>query len=167
MRTHSRSDICGERNHERFNCEPLASSKQSRRQWSQQVQRLSVYGQASLVRLDCRSLQRGQRGLVTRPEARMPQHSYLSVSGMACRCRFRVADFLRSGVAQGLSGPDPTVNSHFLDNRPVLRRELSESYSLRFRATSSPCVHSRSGAARQLSWPRTACTHKSRLFGNR
>jgi hypothetical protein len=32
--------ICGERHHERFNCEPLASSAQSRRQWSQQVQRL-------------------------------------------------------------------------------------------------------------------------------
>ena len=31
--------ICGERNHERFNCEPLASSAHSRRQWSQQVQR--------------------------------------------------------------------------------------------------------------------------------
>ncbi len=32
--------ICGERNHERFNCEPLASSAHSRRQRSQQVQRL-------------------------------------------------------------------------------------------------------------------------------
>jgi hypothetical protein len=32
--------ICGERNHERFICGPLASSAQSRRQWSQQVQRL-------------------------------------------------------------------------------------------------------------------------------
>jgi hypothetical protein len=35
-----RRRICGERNHERFNCEPWASSAQSRRQWSQQVQRL-------------------------------------------------------------------------------------------------------------------------------
>jgi putative tryptophan/tyrosine transport system substrate-binding protein len=28
----------GERNHERFNCDPLASSAHSRRQWSQQTQ---------------------------------------------------------------------------------------------------------------------------------
>src|SRR5262249_45752770 len=45
-------------------CEPLASSAHSRRQWSQQVQRLSALpGQATPARLDCRSLQRGQRGL--------------------------------------------------------------------------------------------------------
>ena len=56
--------LCGERNHERFNCEPLASSAQSRRQWSQQVQRLpALFGQA-LAGLDCRSLQRGQRGVL-------------------------------------------------------------------------------------------------------
>src|SRR5262249_35328670 len=42
MRTHSRSDICGERNHERFNCDPLASSAHSRRQWSQQTQLISA-----------------------------------------------------------------------------------------------------------------------------
>src|SRR5262249_29802673 len=45
-----------ERDHERFNCEPLASSAHSRRQWSQQVQRLSALpGQATPARLDCRS----------------------------------------------------------------------------------------------------------------
>jgi hypothetical protein len=38
--TIARRRICGERNHERFDCEPLASSAHSRRQWSQQVQRL-------------------------------------------------------------------------------------------------------------------------------
>src|SRR5262245_21458910 len=60
--------ICGERNHERFNCEPLASSAHSRRQWSQQVQRvLALLGQ-SLAGLDCRSLQRGQRGVLERCE---------------------------------------------------------------------------------------------------
>jgi len=54
----------GERNHD-FNCEPLASSAQSRRQRSQQVQRFSALpGQATLARLDSRSLQRGQRGLL-------------------------------------------------------------------------------------------------------
>ena len=63
-----RRRICGERNHERFNCEPLASSAHSRRQWSQQVQRLSaVLGQA-LAGLDCRSLQRGQRGVLEQRE---------------------------------------------------------------------------------------------------
>jgi hypothetical protein len=63
-----RRRICGERNHERFNCEPLASSAHSRRQWSQQVQRLpALLGQA-LAGLDCRSLQRGQRGVLERRE---------------------------------------------------------------------------------------------------
>jgi hypothetical protein len=63
-----RRRICGERNYERFTCEPLASSAHSRRQWSQQVQRLSaVIGQA-LAGLDCRSLQRGQRGILERRE---------------------------------------------------------------------------------------------------
>jgi hypothetical protein len=56
------------RNHERFNCGPLASSAHSRRQWSQQVQRLSaLLGQAQ-AGLDCRSLQRGQRGVLERRE---------------------------------------------------------------------------------------------------
>jgi len=55
---------CGKRNHERFNCEPLALSAQSRRQWSQQVQRLrALLGQA-LAGLDSRSLQYGQRGVL-------------------------------------------------------------------------------------------------------
>jgi len=67
---HSRSmrRICGERNHERFNCEPLASSAHSRRQWSQQVQRLSALLGQALAGLDCRSLQRGQRGVLGRRE---------------------------------------------------------------------------------------------------
>src|SRR5215468_760426 len=60
----SAAPLCGERNHERFNCEPLASSAHSRRQGSQQVQRLpALLGQA-LAGLDCRSLQRGQRGVL-------------------------------------------------------------------------------------------------------
>jgi hypothetical protein len=46
----------------------LASSAHSRRQWSQQVQRLSALLGQALAGLDCRSLQRGQRGLVTRRE---------------------------------------------------------------------------------------------------
>jgi len=67
--TIARRRICGERNHERLNCEPLASSAHSRRQWSQQVQHLSALpGQATLARLDCRSLQRGQRGVLERRE---------------------------------------------------------------------------------------------------
>src|SRR5215475_13872718 len=56
MRTHSRSDICGERNHERFNCDPLASSAHSRRQWSQQMQLISAsFGQTTGLRLDSRN----------------------------------------------------------------------------------------------------------------
>jgi hypothetical protein len=55
--------ICGERNHERFNCEPLASNAHSRRQRSQQVQRLSALLGQALADLDRRSLQRGQGGL--------------------------------------------------------------------------------------------------------
>jgi hypothetical protein len=63
----SRRLICGERNHERFNCEPLASSAQSGRQWAQQAQRLpALLGQAK--GLDCRSLQRGQRDVLERRE---------------------------------------------------------------------------------------------------
>jgi len=60
----ARRRICGERNHKRFNCEPLASSAQSRRQWSQQVQRLSALLGHAPAGLDCRSLQRGQRGIL-------------------------------------------------------------------------------------------------------
>jgi len=79
--------ICGERNHERFNCEPLASSKQSRRQWSQQVQRLSaLFGQA-LAGLDCRSLQRGQRGVLERLERAGASISLFARERMARRCR--------------------------------------------------------------------------------
>ena len=66
--TIARRRICGERNHERFNCEPLASSAHSRRQWSQQVQRLSALLGQALAGLDCRSLQRGQRGVLGRRE---------------------------------------------------------------------------------------------------
>ena len=63
-----RRRTCGERNHEHFNCEPLASSAHSRRQWSQQEQRLpALLGQA-LAGLDCRRLQRGQRGVLERRE---------------------------------------------------------------------------------------------------
>src|SRR5262245_6838079 len=40
----------------------------SRRQWSQQVQRLSALLGQTLAGLDCRSLRRGQRGLLTRRE---------------------------------------------------------------------------------------------------
>jgi len=54
--------------HECFNCEPLASSAHSRRQWSQQVQRLSALLGQALAGLDCRSLQRGQRGVLERRE---------------------------------------------------------------------------------------------------
>ena len=57
-----------ERNHERFNCEPLASSAHSHRQRSQQVQRLSALLGQALAGLDCRSLQRGQRGVLERRE---------------------------------------------------------------------------------------------------
>jgi hypothetical protein len=63
-----RRRICGERNHERFNCEPLASSAHSRRQWSQQVQRVSALLGQALAGLDCRSLQRGQRSVLERRE---------------------------------------------------------------------------------------------------
>jgi hypothetical protein len=55
-------------NHERFNCEPLASSAHSRRQWSQQVQRVSALLGQALAGLDCRSLQRGQRSVLERRE---------------------------------------------------------------------------------------------------
>jgi hypothetical protein len=60
--------ICGERNHERSHCEPLASSTHSRRQRSQQLQRLAVLLGQALAGLDCRSLQRGQRGVLERRE---------------------------------------------------------------------------------------------------
>jgi hypothetical protein len=60
----SAAPLYGERNDERFNCEPLASSAHSRRQWSQQVQRLSALLGQELAGLDCRSLQRGQRGVL-------------------------------------------------------------------------------------------------------
>jgi len=51
----------GERNHERFNCDPLASSAHSRRQWSQQTQLiLASFGQTTGLSLDSRNLQRGQ-----------------------------------------------------------------------------------------------------------
>ena len=63
-----RRRICGERNHERFNCEHLASSAHSRRQRSQQVQRLSALVGHALAGLDSRSLQRGQRGVLERRE---------------------------------------------------------------------------------------------------
>jgi len=68
IRWFARRRICGERNHERFNCEPLASSAQSRRQWAQQVQRLSALLGQAIAGLDCRSLQRGQRGVLERRE---------------------------------------------------------------------------------------------------
>ena len=58
----------GERNHECFSCEALASSAQSRRQKSQQMQRLSALLGQALAGLDCRSLQRGQRGVLERCE---------------------------------------------------------------------------------------------------
>jgi hypothetical protein len=52
-------------NHERFSGALLASSAHSRRQWSQQRQLISAsFGQTTRLRLDTRSLQRGQRGLV-------------------------------------------------------------------------------------------------------
>jgi hypothetical protein len=61
----ARRRIRGERNHERFNCDLLASSVHSRRQWSQQRQLISAsFGQTTGLRLDTRNLQRGQRGLV-------------------------------------------------------------------------------------------------------
>src|SRR5262245_45301648 len=60
--------LCGERNHECFNCEPLASSAHSRRQRSQQLLRLAVLLGQALAGLDCRSLQRGQRGVLERRE---------------------------------------------------------------------------------------------------
>jgi hypothetical protein len=65
----SRLAAARERNHERFNCEPLASSAHSRRQWSQQVQGLSALLGQALAGLDCRSLQRGQRGVLERRES--------------------------------------------------------------------------------------------------
>jgi hypothetical protein len=60
--------LMNERDHERFNCEPLASSAHSRRQRSQQVQRLAALLGQALAGLHCRSLQRGQRGILERRE---------------------------------------------------------------------------------------------------
>jgi len=68
LRTFGSGTGGGKCNHERFNCEPLASIAHSRRQWAQQAQRLpALLGQAK-AGLDCRSLQRGQRDVLERRE---------------------------------------------------------------------------------------------------